>query len=69
MLFTAGESISNRAEPDEPEIWRDALGVDVPIPTLPPLRITLPVVVSIALKSVEAVRVGAINKPLIVPRV
>ncbi len=26
ILFTAGESISYRAEPDEPEIWRDADG-------------------------------------------
>ncbi len=35
MLFTDGESISNRAEPDEPEMWRDADGEIVPIPTEP----------------------------------
>jgi hypothetical protein len=36
MLLTAGESISSSAELDEPEIWREADGVDVPIPTLDP---------------------------------
>ena len=35
MLFTAGESISNRAADEAPEIWRDAEGEIVPIPTEP----------------------------------
>jgi hypothetical protein len=40
-------------------------GEVVPIPTLPLLNITLPDVVSIALKFAAAVSVGSINKPLV----
>jgi hypothetical protein len=35
--LTAGESISSSAELDEPEIWREADGVVIPIPKLPEL--------------------------------
>jgi hypothetical protein len=35
ILFTVGESISNSPEFDEPDIWSNAVGVVVPIPTLP----------------------------------
>ncbi len=35
ILFTAGESISSSAADDAPEMWSEAEGVVVPIPTLP----------------------------------
>jgi hypothetical protein len=41
MLFKAGESISNKAADEAPDMWRDADGDMVPIPISPTLVIAV----------------------------